>query len=60
MQNINMEVKGDKLTIVVDLSKSHGNSKSGKSVVIATTGGNADVPGKSGIKIGLNIYRKAD
>jgi hypothetical protein len=60
MQNVNMEAKGDKLTITVDLKQDLGKSKSGKSVNIATTGGNVDVPGKPGVKIGLNIYRKAD
>lgn len=59
MENVKMEVKGNKLTIEVDLSKKGTPSKSGKSQVLATTHGNADVPGASGVKIGLNIYRKA-
>lgn len=60
MQNVKMEVKGNVLTITVDLSKTYGNSKSGKSVVIATTGGNADAPGGNGVKVGLNVYKKAN
>jgi len=56
MQNVQMQVTGDKLTITIDLSKSQGPSKSGKSEIIATTGGNASVPGKP-FKLGLNLYR---
>ena len=55
MTNANLEVNGNILTITVDLSKSHGASKSGKSIIIATSGGNKPVPG-SDAKIGLNIY----
>lgn len=56
MKNVKMEVKGDILTITVDLSKKQGLSASGKNTIIASTGGNQDVPKKSGVKIGLNIY----
>ncbi len=58
MKNVKMEVKGDTLTITVNLKDSHGTSASGKSEIIATTSGNAAVPGKDGIAIGLNVYRK--
>ena len=34
-----------------------GPSKSGKTIIIATTGGNVAVPGNEAIKCGLNIYR---
>lgn len=56
MKNVEMEVKGDILTITVDLSKDYGESASGKSIIIASTEGNQPVPGDSGFKIGLNIY----
>jgi len=58
MKNVDMKVTGNKLVITVDLSESQGKSASGKSEIIATTGGNQDVPQKEGVKIGLNIYRK--
>jgi hypothetical protein len=58
MKNVTMKKTGNKLTIEVDLSQEHGTSSSGKSTVIATTGGNQDVPGADGVKIGLNVYRK--
>lgn len=34
MQNVETKVDGTKLTIIVDLSKTQGASKSGKSVII--------------------------
>ena len=40
MQNVEFEVQGDRLVITVDLSQELGVSSSGKSVIIATTGGN--------------------
>ena len=56
-QNIRMEVQNNVLVITVDLSKSYGLSGSGKSVIIASTGGNIAVPGREEVKIGLNVYR---
>ena len=56
MQNVETKVDGTKLTIIVDLSKTQGASKSGKSVIIATTGGNQPV--MPGVMMGLNIYKK--
>lgn len=57
MENIEFEVQGDQLVIVIDLSQELGQSASGKSVIIATTGGNVSVPGHEEVKIGLNVYR---
>jgi hypothetical protein len=57
MENIAFEVQGDQLVIVVDLSQELYQSASGKSMIVATTGGNVSVPGHEQIKIGLNIYR---
>lgn len=58
MQNVDMKVTGNKLVITVDLSKKHGLSKTGRSEIIASTQGNQTVPGKDGVMIGLNIYKK--
>jgi len=58
MTNCNMEVKGNIMTITVDLSKRYGLSKSGKTIMIATTSGNVSAPENPEIKIGLNIYTK--
>ena len=56
-QNVEMKLQGDKLVITVDLSKSFGQSGSGKSVIIGSTGGNVAVPGREEVKVGLNVYR---
>lgn len=58
MKNVTMKVDGNKLTIEVDLTERHGKSSSGKTTIIATTGGNVSIPGHDDIKIGLNIYTK--
>lgn len=59
MENMKVEVKDNILTITVDLSKNLGASKSGKSLLIASTGGNMTVPHPTAhdIKLGLNCYR---
>ena len=51
--------KGNTLTIEIDLSGEGEESKSGKSVVIASTRGNRTIKTDSGdIVVGLNVYRK--
>jgi hypothetical protein len=57
MQNVAFEVEGDQLVIRIDLSQELGESSSGKSVIIATAGGNVEVPGWEAVKMGLNVYR---
>ena len=57
MQNVQFQVQGDKLVIIVDLSQELGESASGKSVITATTSGNVSVPGREDVKVGLNVYR---
>ena len=57
MKNIEIKVDGNVLTIKIDLSKTHGASKSGKSIVIASTEGNQAVA--PGVMMGVNVYRKA-
>jgi len=59
MTNVIMKVEGGKLTITADLTKEFGRSKSQKSIVIATTGGNVPVEGHEGVKVGLNVYKGA-
>jgi hypothetical protein len=58
MKNVDMKLEGSILTIKVDISKDFGESKSGKSITIASTEGNVSIPENEDIKIGLNIYRK--
>lgn len=57
MKNVEMSVAGNVLTIKVDLTKTFGPSKSGKTIIVATTEGNVPVPGHDNIKVGLNIYK---
>jgi DNA-directed RNA polymerase alpha subunit len=59
MINIATGVKDDVLTITVNLKERHGNSKSGKTVTIASTQGNQKLaPPHDGVSFGLNVYTK--
>jgi hypothetical protein len=57
MENIELKVEGNKLILTVDLSKEIGPSSSGKNTLIASTEGNANVPGLEGVKVGLYVYK---
>jgi len=57
MKNVEMSVKGEILTVTINLSKDFGRSKSGKTVVVASTDGFVSVPGKDGVKINLNVNK---
>ena len=56
-QNVAVRVEGERLVIEVDLSQHFGESQSGKSLIIASTGGNISLPGREEVKVGLNVYR---
>lgn len=56
-QNVEMSLEGNKLILTIDLSQQFGISGSGKSTIIASTGGNVSVPGNEDVKIGVNVYR---
>lgn len=58
MENIKIEVKGNLMTLTVDLTKEFGTSKSGKTKVVATTHGTVRIPGHDGLMIGLNVNQK--
>ena len=53
--NIQGEVKGDKLRLTIDLTQEHGQSKSGKTITIASTRGNKEIV--DGFFVGLNVYK---
>ena len=57
MENVDMTIKDNILTIKIDLSVDLGLSKSEKSRVVATTRGNARIL-DTDTMIGLNIYKK--
>lgn len=58
MQNVKVTTKGNILTVEIDTSKNLGDSKSGKTVLIGTTGGNQAIalPDGRQIKLGVNCY----
>jgi hypothetical protein len=56
MQNVEWEVKGDKLIVEIDLTTDFGPSKSGKTRTIASTRGNQKIKRTNAI-IGLNVYK---
>lgn len=57
MTNVEIKRSGEILSIVVDMSKRFGPSKSGKTTIVASTNGNVSAPGTDGkVKIGLNVY----
>jgi hypothetical protein len=57
MENVKLTVEGNRLIIEIDLAHEIGPSSSGKNILIASTEGNANVPGHDGVKLGLNVYR---
>ena len=57
MKNVDMYLEGNILVLKVDLSKEHGPSASGKTVIVASTEGNISIPGREAIKVGLNVYK---
>lgn len=56
MQNVETKLNGNILTVTVDLSKTFGPSKSGKTVIVATSSGNVTIA--PGVQMGLNVYKK--
>lgn len=58
MNNVEMSVDKNILTVKIDLSKRFGVSASGKTISIATTSGNISIPENKEIKIGINAYVK--
>ena len=57
MKNVEIETKDGKMIITVDLSKEFGLSKSGKTIIIASTEGNIKY---SDVVVGLNVYKYPD
>ena len=57
MKNIVMKRDGNKLVLTIDLTKDCGPSKSGKTMVVASTYGNVLVEGEQGMYLGVNCYK---
>ena len=58
MENVKMAVEGKELVIRVNLEHRGELSSTKKSVRVASTEGNVEVPGFPAIKIGINAYTK--
>ena len=56
MKNINYKIEKDTLFIQVDLSKTIGVSKSGKTILVASSQGNVPL-GRDDISLGINCYK---
>ena len=54
--NIRHKLEGRILTLVIDLGKTNGKTKSGDSWSVATSGGNVSF-GDDGTRIGVNVFR---
>lgn len=55
MKNVKYSVTKDELTITVKLTERLGRSKSGKSMMVASTEGIVPIEGTN-IKFGLNVF----
>lgn len=59
MRNMTVAVDKQKQVVIVtiDLKGQGEPSASGKTLVVATTGGNVSIPDSGGFKLGLNFYK---
>lgn len=57
-KNVLYKVDGKKLLIEIDLTAEQEESKSGKSMIIASTRGNKRVLKDKEVFLGLNLYEK--
>lgn len=55
MTNMQVDVKGNTLTITVQLDQQHGPSASGKTIIVASSCGAVKLP--TGESVNLNVYR---
>lgn len=53
--NVEVKVDGKKAIITIDLAKDYGRSKSGKTIIVASTKGGKQIA--DGITLGLNCYK---
>jgi hypothetical protein len=58
VKNVKFEIRDDVLIINVDLKERHGASRTGQSVIVATTEGNHPLPGHPEMYFGMNVYVK--
>lgn len=56
MKNVEIKVEKDEIVIRLSLKKEFGPSKSGKTLIVASTEGNQSIPGTD-VKLGLNVFK---
>jgi hypothetical protein len=57
MKNITIKVDGEIMKIEIDLAQDFGKSKSGKTLVVASSEGNVPVPDHPNMRLGINVYK---
>ncbi|MHA1380470.1 MAG: hypothetical protein ACTSRG_19060 [Candidatus Helarchaeota archaeon] len=57
MQNVDVTINGNIVTLQIDTTKDFGSSASGKSSIVASSRGNKQIE-NTGIFIGLNVYKQ--
>lgn len=57
MTNIATRVEGDILHISIDLTAQGKPSSTGKTLLVASSEGNATIEGAPGFKLGLNLFK---
>lgn len=55
-KNVEMRMEDNILIVEIDMTMEYGRSKSGKTIVIASTEGNTNTP-DGDAKIGINVYK---
>jgi len=57
MRNVEIteDAKSNKLTLTIDLNKDFGPSRSGKTIIVASSDGNQLV---GSVMIGVNVYKR--
>lgn len=59
MENLTVEIRGNTVIVTITLGRDEGRiSGSGRSILLATTGGNVDIPGHPGVKLGVNVFKE--
>lgn len=56
-KNVNAKIEDNVLTITINLNEDFGKSSTGKTTIVATTGGYTLLPGNS-CRLNLNLIKK--
>lgn len=60
IKNVDIEQDGNRLILTIDLSQNHGPSKSGKTILVSSTGGNVPVTPDGKTFVSVNVFRYPD